>query len=48
MDKNIKINNELDLPIISGTEDEKAIDIRRLRSETGYISYDPSYGNTGS
>ena len=46
--KNIKINNELDLPIISGTEDEKAIDIRRLRSETGYISYDPSYGNTGS
>ena len=48
MDKNIKINNELDLPIISGTEDEKAIDIRRLRSESGYISYDPSYGNTGS
>ena len=48
MDKNIKINNELDLPIISGTEDEKAIDIRRLRSDTGYISYDPSYGNTGS
>ena len=37
-----------ELPIIEGTENEKGIDISRLRSETGYITYDPSYGSTGS
>jgi citrate synthase len=36
------------LPIIEGTEGEKAIDMRTLRSATGYISYDQGYGNTGS
>ncbi len=41
-DKTIK------LPIIEGSEGEKGIDIRSLRAETGYISYDPGYGNTGS
>ena len=48
MDKKVKINNKFELPVISGSEDENAIDIRRLRMDTGYISYDPSYGNTGS
>jgi len=38
----------IDLPILIGTENEKAIDITRLRSETNYITYDPAYGNTGS
>ena len=38
----------IDLPIIKGTEDEKAIDVTQLRSETKYITFDPSYGNTGS
>ena len=38
----------IELPIISGTEDEKAIDISRLRQDTGYITMDPGYGNTGS
>jgi citrate synthase len=36
------------LPIIVGTEGEKAIDISRLREETGYITMDPGYMNTGS
>ncbi len=39
---------EIQLPIIIGTEGEKAIDITSLRSETGYITYDPSLGNTGA
>ena len=37
-----------ELPIIEGTEGERAIDIAKLRGETGYITYDPGYGNTGS
>ena len=38
----------IELPIVKGTEDEKAIDVTQLRSETKYITFDPSYGNTGS
>ena len=38
----------VELPIIVGTEDEKAIDVTRLRETTGYITFDPAYGNTGS
>ena len=38
----------LGLPVIVGTEGEKAIDIRRLRGETGYVTLDSGYGNTGS
>jgi citrate synthase len=36
------------LPIIEGSEGERAIDIRKLRSETGYITLDAGYANTGS
>ncbi|MGE0172023.1 MAG: citrate synthase [Oligoflexales bacterium] len=35
-------------PVIVGTEGEKAIDIRKLRQDTGYITLDSGYGNTGS
>jgi len=35
-------------PVIVGTENEKAIDTRKLRSDTGYITFDDGYGNTGS
>ena len=38
----------IELPVITGTENEKAIDIGKLRSQTGYITMDPGYGNTGS
>ena len=37
-----------ELPIIEGTEGERAIDISRLRQETGLIALDPGYANTGS
>ncbi|OKY76196.1 MAG: citrate (Si)-synthase [Desulfobulbaceae bacterium DB1] len=36
------------LPIIVGSEGEKAIDIRTLRAETGYVTIDSGYMNTGS
>jgi citrate synthase len=35
-------------PVIAGTEGEKGIDIRRLRGDSGYITYDDGYANTGS
>jgi len=38
----------LELPVIEGTEGELAIDITQLRAQTGYITYDPGFGNTGS
>ncbi len=41
-------DKEYPLPVIVGTEGEKAIDTRKLRAETGYIAYDQGYGNTGS
>jgi len=37
-----------ELPITEGTEKERAIDISRLRQQTGFITYDSGYGNTGS
>ena len=36
------------LPILTGTEGDRALDTRRLRAETGCIAYDQGYGNTGS
>ncbi|MFP4194511.1 MAG: citrate synthase [Desulfobacterales bacterium] len=38
----------IELPVIEGAEGEKAVDIRRLRAETGYITFDPGFANTGS
>ncbi len=34
--------------MLEGTEHERAIDIGKLRSKTGLITYDPGYVNTGS
>ncbi len=39
---------EREYPTIVGSEGEKAVDLRNLRSDTGYITYDPGYGNTGA
>ncbi|MBN1853849.1 MAG: citrate synthase [Pirellulales bacterium] len=41
-------DGKIELPILVGSENERAIDITQLRSETGYITYDNGYGNTGS
>lgn len=38
----------LEFPMIVGTEGERAIDIRELRNQTGCITYDECYANTGS
>ncbi len=38
---------EIELPVITGSEGEKAVDISALRAKTGYVTYDPGYGNTG-
>ncbi|MBB12911.1 MAG: citrate (Si)-synthase [Flavobacteriaceae bacterium] len=35
-------------PLINGSEDEPAIDIKTLRAQTGLITLDPGYKNTGS
>lgn len=38
----------IELPVITGTENEKAIDISKLRDLTGAITLDPGYKNTGA
>jgi len=38
----------IELPVLTGTENENAIDIAKLRSQTGHIALDPGFGNTGS
>ncbi|MEC8705062.1 MAG: citrate synthase [Asgard group archaeon] len=40
--------NEYKLPLIEGSEGELAIDIRKLRKDTGLITLDPGYLSTGS
>jgi citrate synthase len=40
--------NVFELPVIEGSENEKAIDISKLRGTTGYITIDPGFKNTGS
>jgi citrate synthase len=37
-----------ELPLVEGTEGERAVDISRLRADTGLVTLDPAYGNTGS
>jgi len=45
----LKIGDKtIQLPILEGSEQEQAIDIRALRKETGCITYDPGFVNTGS
>lgn len=51
MSESIEFNldgRHVKLPTIRGTLDERAIDISKLRDETGYITFDNGYGNTGS
>jgi citrate synthase len=37
-----------ELPIVVGTEGERAVDVSNLRAESGLITLDPGYKNTGS
>ena len=36
------------LPVVVGTENERGVDVSKLRSETGFITLDDGYGTTGS
>jgi citrate synthase len=38
----------LTVPVVVGTENEHAIDVSKLRAQTGFITLDDGYGNTGS
>ncbi len=38
----------VELPVVIGTENEPSIDISKLRADTGYVTLDDGYGNTGS
>ncbi|MFV0247630.1 MAG: citrate synthase [Tenacibaculum sp.] len=40
--------NTYSFPLIKGTENETAIDIKALRKNTGIVTLDPGYKNTGS
>ena len=39
---------EYELPLVTGTEQEQAVDITQLRGASGLITLDDGYGNTGS
>lgn len=39
---------EYELPVVVGSENEKAVDIMKLRSDSGMITLDEAYANTGS
>ena len=41
-------DKEIDLPVVVGTENERAVDISQLRSQTGLITLDEGYVNTGA
>ncbi|MDX1683364.1 MAG: citrate/2-methylcitrate synthase, partial [Phycisphaeraceae bacterium] len=41
-------DQSIDLPIVVGSEGERGLDISKLRGETGHITLDSGYGNTGS
>ncbi len=41
-------DKQISLPIIVGTENEHAVDISKLRAQTGFITLDEAYVNTGA
>jgi citrate synthase len=45
---NLPDGQSIELPVITGSENEKAVDIGKLRAQTGYITIDPGFVNTGS
>jgi citrate synthase len=41
-------DGDVQLPVVTGTENERGLDISQLRAQTGFICLDPGYVNTGS
>ncbi|MEN6407661.1 MAG: citrate/2-methylcitrate synthase, partial [Thermoguttaceae bacterium] len=39
-------DQQIELPILEGTEGDRALDIAKLRDRTGLVTFDPSLGNT--
>ena len=39
---------KFEFPLVEGTENELGIDIKKLRTETGLVTLDPGFKNTGS
>ena len=37
-----------ELPTITGTENETGLDITQLRAQSGLITFDPAFANTGA
>ena len=51
MNKKVEIsfqNEKIEFPVITGSENEQAVDISKLRSQTGLITLDRGFKNTGS
>jgi citrate synthase len=51
MNRTVEMNidgKRIELPTVVGSENEVGIDISALRNQTGCITLDPGYGNTGS
>ena len=51
MNKKVEISfqdEKIELPVIIGSENEQAVDISKLRSQTGLITLDRGFKNTGS
>jgi citrate synthase len=42
------IGSSCELPVITGTENEKGIDVTQLQKQSGHITLDPGFANTGS
>ena len=41
-------DKEYELPILEGSENEKALDITKLRAQSGFVTIDSGYLNTGA
>ena len=41
-------DKKINLPVVEGSEGEIGLDISKLRSDTGAITLDPGFGNTGA
>jgi citrate synthase len=41
-------DQEYELPVMVGSEGETAVDVLKLRAQSGAITFDPGFGNTGS
>jgi len=41
-------SNEYELPLIQGTEAETAVDVTKLREQSGCVGYDPGFANTAA